>query len=162
MALYNPTINDRKGAFYNAQLPNEDLKWETGQSWGIALEGRLFNKLNFNVEYFDKRNKDLIFDVYNPLSAGGTSTTSAESVITKNLGTISNHGFEFSADMDVLKNKNWRVNIGASITFEKNKITKLPEQNKNGIIDGKPRGIVAPWKLMSRWWRAALSIRSMQ
>ena len=136
MALYNPTINDRKGAFYNAQLPNEDLKWETGQSWGIALEGRLFNKLNFNVEYFDKRNKDLIFDVYNPLSAGGTSTTSAESVITKNLGTISNHGFEFSADMDVLKNKNWRVNIGASITFEKNKITKLPEQNKNGIIDG--------------------------
>ena len=136
MALYNPTINDRKGAFYQAQLPNEDLKWETGQSWGIALEGRLMNKLNFNIEYFDKRNKDLIFDVYNPLSAGGTSTGSAESVITKNLGTISNRGFEFSADMDVFKNKSWKVNIGASITFEKNKITKLPEQNKNGIIDG--------------------------
>ena len=136
MALYNPTINDRKGAFYNAQLPNEDLKWETGQSWGIAVEGRLLNKLNFSVEYFDKRNKDLIFDVYNPLSAGATSTTTAESVITKNLGTISNHGVELSADMDVLKTKNWKLNVGASITFEKNKIVKLPEQNKGGIIDG--------------------------
>ena len=136
MALYNSALNDRKGALYNAQLPNEDLKWETGQSWGIALEGRLMNKLNFNIEYFDKRNKDLIFDVYNPLSAGATSNSSAESVVTRNLGTISNRGFEFSADMDVLKNKDWRVNIGASITFEKNKITKLPEQNKDGIIDG--------------------------
>ena len=136
MALYNPTINDRKGAFYNAQLPNEDLKWETGQSWGVALEGRLFNKLNFNIEYFDKRNKDLIFDVYNPLSAGATSTTVAESVITKNLGTISNHGIEISADMDVLKTKDWKVNVGASFTMERNKITKLPEQNKGGIIDG--------------------------
>ena len=112
------------------------MKWETGQSWGVALEGRLFNKLNFNIEYFDKRNKDLIFDVYNPLSAGATSTTVAESVITKNLGTISNHGIEISADMDVLKTKNWKVNVGASFTVEKNKIVKLPEQNKGGIIDG--------------------------
>ena len=88
------------------------------------------------MEYFDKRNKDLIFDVYNPLSAGATSTSTAESVITKNLGTISNHGIELSADMDVLKTKDWKVNIGASVTFEKNKIVKLPEQNKDGIIDG--------------------------
>ncbi|SHK82721.1 SusC/RagA family TonB-linked outer membrane protein [Xylanibacter ruminicola] len=136
MALYNPSKNDREGAFWIAQLPNEDLKWETGQSWGIAVDGRLFNKLNFSIEYFDKRNKDLIFNVYNPLSAGATSTTSAESTITRNLGTISNRGFEFSADMDVFKTKEWKINVGANVTFVKNKIVKLPEQNKNGIIDG--------------------------
>jgi hypothetical protein len=28
------------------------------------------------------------------------------------------------------------VNVGASITFEKNKVVKLPEQNRDGIIDG--------------------------
>lgn len=136
MALYNSTQNANKGAYWIGQLPNEDLKWETGQSWGIGIDGRLFNKLNFSVEYFDKRNKDLLFNVYNPLSAGATSTSNAESVITKNLGTISNKGVEFSFDVDVFKNRDWKINVGADITLLKNEIVKLPEQNKDGIIDG--------------------------
>ena len=136
MALYTATQNANKGAYYISQLPNEDLKWETGQSWGIGLDGRLWNRLNFSIEYFDKRNKDLLFDVYNPLSAGATSTSYGESVITKNIGTISNRGLEISADMDVFKNRDWRVNVGANITFLKNKVVKLPEQNKDGIISG--------------------------
>ena len=136
MALYNSTQNANKGAYWIGQLPNEDLKWETGQSWGVGIDGRLFNKVNFSLEYFDKRNKDLLFDVYNPLSAGATSTSSAESVITKNLGTISNKGVEFSFDADVLKTRDWKINVGGDITFLKNKIVKLPEQNKDGIIDG--------------------------
>ena len=136
MALYQQDVHAGKGAYYISQLPNEDLKWETGQSWGVAIEGRLINKLNFNVEYFDRRNKDLIFNVYNPLSAGATDTTTPQSVTTMNLGTISNHGVEISGDMDVYKSKNWSVNVGASITFEKNKVVKLPEQNRDGIIDG--------------------------
>ena len=136
MALYNSTQNANKGAYWIGQLPNEDLKWETGQSWGVGLDGRLFNRLNFSIEYFDKRNKDLLFDVYNPLSAGATSTSYAESVITKNLGTISNRGLEFSFDVDVFKNKDWRINVGADITLIKNEVVKLPEQNKDGIIDG--------------------------
>ena len=136
MALYNSNQNANKGAYWIGQLPNEDLKWETGQSWGIGIDGRLFNRLNFSIEYFDKRNKDLLFDVYNPLSAGATSTSSAESVITKNLGTISNKGVEFSFDVDVFKNRDWKVNVGGDITFLKNKIVTLPDQNKDGIIDG--------------------------
>ena len=136
MALYNSTQNANQGAYWIGQLPNEDLKWETGQSWGVGLDGRLFNRVNFSVEYFDKRNKDLLFDVYNPLSAGATSTSSAESVITKNLGTISNKGVEFSFDADVFKNRDWKINVGGDITFLSNKIVTLPEQNKDGIIDG--------------------------
>ena len=136
MALYNSTQNANQGAYWIGQLPNENLKWETGQSWGVGIDGRLFNRLNFSLEYFDKRNKDLLFDVYNPLSAGATSTSSAESVITKNLGTISNKGVEFSFDADVFKNRDWKINVGGDITLLSNKIITLPEQNKDGIIDG--------------------------
>ena len=136
MALYNSTQNANQGAYWIGNLPNYDLKWETGQSWGIGLDGRLFNRLNFTIEYFDKRNKDLLFDVYNPLSAGATSTTAAESTVTKNIGIISNKGFEFSADYDVYRTRDWRVNVGANITLLKNEVVKLPEQNKDGIIDG--------------------------
>ena len=136
MALYNSKQNANKGAFWIGQLPNDDLSWETGQSWGIGLDGRLWNRLNFSIEYFDKRNKDLLFDVYNPLSAGATTTDYGESVITRNIGTISNRGLEASFDVDVFRNADWRINVGANITLLKNKVLKLPEQNKDGIISG--------------------------
>ena len=136
MALYNGSINANSGAYYISQLANYDLKWETGESWSIAAEARLFNRWNIEVEYFDKRNKDLLFDVYNPLSAGATSTSSAESVVTKNLGTISNRGVEINTDVDIFRNRDWKVNFGLNAAFIKNKVTKLPEQNKDGIVDG--------------------------
>ena len=135
-ALYTMEQNANKGALYLTQFPSKNLKWETGQSWGIGVEARLFNRWNLSMEYFDKRNKDLLFDVYLPLSSGATTSSSAESVVTKNLGTIVNRGFEVSTDVDVYKDKDWRVNVGANLTFIKNKVTKLPEQNKDGIIDG--------------------------
>ena len=135
-ALYTMEQNANQGALYLTQFPSKNLKWETGQSWGIGVEARLFNRWNLSMEYFDKRNKDLLFDVYLPLSSGATTSSSAESVVTKNLGTIVNRGFEVSTDVDVYKDKDWRVNVGANLTFIKNKVTKLPEQNKDGIIDG--------------------------
>lgn len=137
MALYESTQHANQGAYYISQLSNYDLKWETGQSWGVGIDARLFNRWNISAEYFDKRNKDLLFDVYLPLSAGGTGTSSAESVITQNIGVISNRGVEISTDVDIFKNKDWRINFGTNITFLKNKVITLPEQNREkGIISG--------------------------
>lgn len=123
-------------AYIMTQIGNDQLKWETGESWGIGLEARLFNRWNLNVEYFDRKNKDLLFNVYNPLSAGSTNLKDYSSTITQNLGTIANRGFELSTDVDIFRNKDWKVNLSANITFIKNKVTKLPEQNKEGIIEG--------------------------
>ena len=67
MALYNSD-----GAYYKNQLMNEDLKWETTTSFDIAVEARLFDRWNISFDYFDKRSRDLLFNVYNPLSAGAT------------------------------------------------------------------------------------------
>lgn len=124
-------------AYIMTQIGNDQLKWETGESWGIGVEARLFNRWNLNVEYFDRKNKDLLFNVYNPLSAGSTNLKDYSSTITQNLGTIANRGFEISTDVDIFRNKDWRVNLSANATFIKNKVTKLPEQNKDGIIDGE-------------------------
>ena len=139
-ALYTSNQNANKGAYYMSQLPNEDLKWETGQSWGIGIESRLFNRWNLNVEYFDRRNKDLLFNVILPISAGATSSSSTNPSETKNIGTMSNRGVEIETDFDIVRNRNWRVNVFANATFLKNRIISLPEQNqKDGIIDGTKR-----------------------
>lgn len=136
MSLYGVEQNAHKGALYLTQNDSYDLKWETGEAYGVAVEARLFNRWNLSVEYFDKRNKDLLFDIYLPLSAGGTSSGSAEATVTRNLGTISNRGIEVNTDIDVFRNRNWTFNIAANATYLKNKIVKLPDQNKDGIISG--------------------------
>ncbi|KAA6306789.1 hypothetical protein EZS27_041548, partial [termite gut metagenome] len=64
-------------------------------------------------------------------------TSSAEATVTKNLGSVSNRGIEISADVDVIKSKGLTWNIGANVTFLKNKILTLPEQNREkGIVSG--------------------------
>lgn len=136
-ALYNIAQNANVAALYKSQNAAEDLIWETSSSIGLALEGRVFDRLNFNIEYFDKRSQNLHFDVNLPLSSGSTSTGSAVSSITRNIGTISNNGLELTFDVDVLRSSDWYWNIGANATFMKNKIVKLPEENReNGIISG--------------------------
>lgn len=137
MPLYTIDQNGLKAALYKSQNAAEDIKWESTASFGVAIEGTLFDRLNFSLEYFDKRSRDLLFDVNLPLSAGATSSTSAESTVTKNLGTVSNRGFELIADVDIIRNRNWRWNVGLNLTTLKNKIITLPEQNrKNGLING--------------------------
>lgn len=143
MALYENEQNANKGAYFVGQLENNDLKWETGASWGVGIEARLFNRWNLNVEYFNKTNRDLLFDVPLPISAGATTTSGSPSAsITMNTGSIANRGFEIETDVDVYKTRDWRVNIGGNATFLRNKVTSLPEQvmdENKGFTSGNKR-----------------------
>ena len=140
MALYGMDQNANVGAAYKSQNEALNIQWETSSSFGIALEGRFFDRINLTAEYFDKRSQDLLFDVNLPLSAGATSTSTAEATITQNLGSVSNRGLEFILDGDVIKNHDWKWNLGINATVLKNKLVKLPEQNReNGIVSGTKR-----------------------
>lgn len=134
LALYALSQNNNLSALYKSNIGNPDLSWEGSQSSTVALEGRLFNRLNFTVEYFDKRSKDLLFDVNIPLSTGATSNDGTAS-ITRNIGDLVNRGIELSFDVDVIRKTDFRWNIGVNGTILKNKILKLPAENReNGII----------------------------
>src|SRR5699024_3686409 len=86
--------------------------------------------------------KNLLFDVNMPLSSGATGLSSPKAVITQNLGSISNRGFEFSFDADIIRTEDWRWNVMVNGSFEKNKIVKLPDQvREDGVIDGNKRRV---------------------
>ena len=134
-ALYYIDKNGGNGALMKQSLSAEDIKWETAQTIDVALEGRLFGRMNFSIGYFDKRNKDLLFAVRLPLSAGSFSYGDYFNMtVNKNIGTIANRGWEISVDGDVYQTKNWLVNVGFDATFIKNKIIKLP--NGDNILSG--------------------------
>ena len=134
-ALYEIDKNGGKTSLLKKSLSANDIRWETTQTFDVAVEGRAFDRLNFSLGYFDKRSKDLLFDVPLPLSAGSWSHGESWNMsISQNIGSVSNRGIEFSADVDVVKNSNFVWNIGVDATFLKNKIITLP--NNDPITSG--------------------------
>ncbi len=80
-------------------LPNPDLTWETSDQVDAGLDARfLNNRLTFSADFFDKRTKDLLFDIDIPTELGASKTT-------VNGGTVLNRGWEFELG--------WRDRVGA-------------------------------------------------
>lgn len=129
MALHALDKNGTNAALIRKSISASDIKWETTQTVDVAVEGRLFNKLNFQIGYFDKRSKDLLFEVRLPLSAGSFPWQDAVMNMTqyKNIGIVSNRGWEISLNADIIDKGDWRWNVGADATFLDNEIVKLPD-----------------------------------
>ena len=128
-ALYYITKNGGNPALVRQKLAALDLKWETTQTLDFGVEGTLFDRLNFSLGYFDKRSKDLLFEVRFPLSAGSFFGNDAIENLTQyqNIGTISNRGFEIMLSGDVVRSKDWTWNLSFDATTLKNKVLKLPK-----------------------------------
>ncbi len=140
MALYGLYKNGQNPAAYKTQNEARDIVWESTNSFGVALEGRFFNRFNLSLEYYDKRSHDLLFDVFLPLSAGAESSDSSSATVTQNLGDISNRGVEVNFDIDLMRKKDFKWTFGFNASTLKNKILTLPEQNREaGIINGTKR-----------------------
>ncbi|MHC5201015.1 SusC/RagA family TonB-linked outer membrane protein [Myroides sp. LJL119] len=136
--FYTMSKNGGAGALYKSQNGNNDLQWETSSSLDIGVEARLFRKANIVLEYFHKRSNNLLFDMNLPLSNGATTTgSSASSVLTMNMGNITNKGFELTVDVDIINNDNWKWSVGANATWLKNTVDRLPPENREfGIENG--------------------------
>ncbi len=127
-ALYYLDKNGGDGALVKQSLSADDIKWETSRTVDVAVEGRLFNRLDFSIGYFDKRSDDLLFEVPLPSSAGSYIWGStAYMTQLQNIGSVSNRGWELSFNVDILKKKDWKWDFGIDATFLKNKIIALPD-----------------------------------
>ncbi len=134
--LYYIEKNAGTAAFMKQSLAAEDIKWETCQNIDLGIEGRVFDRLNFNFVLFDKRNKDLLFAVPLPLSAGSWNWDDNYNMsIYKNIGTITNRGIEVSLSYDAIRNRDLNWTLSTEGTFMKSKIKKLP--NGRDIIHGQ-------------------------
>lgn len=134
-SLYALDFNAGSGAVYRSAEADPTVTWETMENFTVGLDTRLFNRINFTFDYFDKRNSDLLFDVTRPLSIGSTNTSNASPTIRQNIGTVKNYGVELALDGDIIKTKDWKWNLGVDVTFLKNEIVRLPDQmRENGFI----------------------------
>jgi len=129
-AFYNLDNNNASepGIIYNS-LPTPDLTWETNTQADVAVEFAMFkNRLSGSVEVFDRRSKDLLFNVPLPVSNGIAT-------VARNIGTMWNKGIEVQLAGDILKSKDFKWDANINWTLTRNKITKMPTETPE-IISG--------------------------
>ncbi len=101
---------------------NLNLGWESQSQVDIGFDLSLFNnRVSLIADYYDKRNKDMLFIVQTPSVTGFTSAT-------VNLGEVQNKGFEFTLNTRNLTGAfGWNTNF--NITFNKNKVLAMSTAN---------------------------------
>ncbi|MDR1408424.1 MAG: TonB-dependent receptor [Tannerella sp.] len=100
------------------QIYSPDLKWETVKKADIGFNAVLFSRLSLEMDFYNQRTSDMIFEV--PLSY----TTGFASVM-QNIGEMENRGFEFLVNATLIQNKNLTWSARVSGTVNRNKITAL-------------------------------------
>jgi TonB-linked SusC/RagA family outer membrane protein len=126
-ASYNNNYNGLPGQVYNV-LGNEDLTWEASKPFDVGMDFGFFNnRLSFVVDYYKRKIDRLIFNT-------PVSRTTGFTTFTQNIGAMENKGWEFAVSGVPIKTKDFTWNTNFNISFNKNKITQL--FNDQQIIDG--------------------------
>jgi TonB-dependent starch-binding outer membrane protein SusC len=122
--ISNQTAQYQLGSdFINMYRPvayNPNLKWEQTATTNIALDYGLFNnRITGSVDFYLKETKDLLNQINQ--SAG----TNFAPVSIANVGNMENKGVEFSMNSSIVRKKDFSVDFGYNVTFNRNRITKL-------------------------------------
>lgn len=110
--------NDNMG-IYPMQSGNEDLGWEKLWTTNIALHLGFWNRLNADIEFYNKHTTDMLMSV--PVSYADKG----EGFRWDNIGAMVNRGVELQLNADIIRSRNFVWNISANVSYNKNKITEL-------------------------------------
>ena len=98
---------------------NPDLTWETVKSTNVGVNARLFDRLNIEVEFYNRVTDNMLMSIPYSYTTGYGSGWG-------NVGSMRNRGMDITANVDIFKNFhgiNW--NVRANINYNKNEITEL-------------------------------------
>lgn len=114
-------------------LANPSLRWETSKQWDAGIDARFLNdRLSFTMDFYNKNTSGQLISMTPPLSSGATS-------VTRNVGLVNNHGFEFDLG--------WKDNAGdfyysidANIATLSNEVKSIGDNSR--IQDSASNGLV--------------------
>ncbi|MCC8071276.1 MAG: TonB-dependent receptor, partial [Bacteroidales bacterium] len=106
-----------------AGLPNPDLRWEKTRTFEVGLDfGFLQDRFQLGLTYYNR----LTMDKYANKSL--PPTTGFSSVVNNN-GKFRNQGLEIDVTATLYRNRDWSWTLGANLTYNKNKVVELPEND---------------------------------
>jgi TonB-linked SusC/RagA family outer membrane protein len=105
--------------FYESNLANDDLTWETTDQFNAGLDVGLFDsKINLTVDTYYKLTYDLLQNVLLPPSNGYAS-------IVDNFGEVENKGIEIGLNAVIFDDKQFGWDVSGNFSMNRNKLRKL-------------------------------------
>ena len=101
-----------------AQPSNKELGWEKQIQSNVGLTARLFDRVNIDVNYYNRKTKNMLMST--PLAY-----TTGFSSMTLNVGQLTNNGVEVEVSYDAFRSRDAFINIYANFAYNANKIDKL-------------------------------------
>jgi TonB-linked SusC/RagA family outer membrane protein len=102
---------------------NPYLSWEKNGTWNIGLDFTLFDKLDGNIDVYDRKTTDMLLDKNVPQTTGFSTNF-------LNIGSLRNRGVEFQLNYDIINNNNMKWDVGANIAFNRTKILELGDNEE--------------------------------
>lgn len=129
IAQYQTNHTVLNGANQSTLLPgyigNPNLKWEKSVQGDIGIELGLFrNRINLDMDYYNRTTKDLLLQAPIPWSAGERTAS-----VYQNVGSVRNTGFEVNLNTVNVKTKNLTWSTTFLFSTNKNRILKLNQGN---------------------------------
>jgi TonB-linked SusC/RagA family outer membrane protein len=160
LSLYNVSYTGTADTGYansfvsNGRRGTPDISWEKQKQWNIGLDmAFLQSRIRLSVDAFLIENKDLLMSHSLPTTTGYGSTI-------ENIGAIQNKGLEFSLNANLLRTQGWEWNFAATLSMDKNKVTRLYGntdvvynidndrniQNTGNLFLGQSRNTIYMWQ----------------
>ena len=121
--------------FYAGNYPNDKLKWEETKAYNAGLDLNLFdNRVEFIFDTYFKNTDNLLMRASLPSYVSGVIQSPWV-----NAGAMQNKGAEFTLNTVNVSTKDFTWRTGITISFNKNKITKLYTETAglSGTIDSQ-------------------------
>ena len=105
-------------AFLLGSVGNEDLRWEKQIQTSVGVDARIFNRANVGFSFYNRKTKDMLMSVPLGYYTGFGS-------IMRNVGEMTNRGIELTFDVDVVKTRDFRLNVHGNYNYNRECIDKL-------------------------------------
>lgn len=132
-AMLNPTPTNWGVGQLTSRVPNENLEWETTDSYNIGVDLGLFdNRIELIADAYYKKTKNLLLEMSLP-SYLGSQGQGAASAPWANMGSIENKGFEFTLNTVNIQKRDFMWRSSVVFSLNRNKILSL--NSKTATID---------------------------
>lgn len=134
-------------------LGNPNLTWENQSKFTMGFRTRLWDRLELNLEYYNRLTSNMLFEVPQSLSTGLPISSAGYVTKFENVGKYLNYGFDLQLKADIIKPRaDYGLSCYVNFSHNSDKVLELFEGRQEwydpgaqqAFIVGKPITFVLP------------------
>ena len=122
-------------------MVNSSLTWENTHTLDLGADLTFIDRIDFSFDFYNRLTVNSFFN--QPVSRAATGQTT----LMQNCAQIQNRGIEFDLNVDIIRNRDWRWNVGINGTHYRTILKSLPDD----VIAATGK---ADWYLPEGTWMA--------